>query len=266
MGKLINALSNAISDMERGAKEHAPEILFGTGIALGIATIILSVKATPKAMQSMDDCKKKLTKQTGKKVTVLTKKEVVQSTWKHYIPAAVTGTVSGICLFSANSMHLKRTTVLAAACNLYETAYYEYRAKTHEIVGEKKSREIEDQIAKDQLQNLPKPTNEVFIGKKGNVLFYEPLIGKYFVSDYDKIEETESIMKERLKSGNDVVKVNDVAFEYGIGHGYLGTMFGWDDNDAKDFEIRYTPGWADDGQLCAVLSYYPLPHELYSRF
>ena len=56
--------------------KHGPEILTGVGIAGMIGTTVMAVKATPKAIQLLEDKKK----ETG--VEQLPVKEVVKATWR----------------------------------------------------------------------------------------------------------------------------------------------------------------------------------------
>lgn len=43
-----------IKTMKRGFGKHSPEILLGIGIASGITTTVLAVKATPKALELIE--------------------------------------------------------------------------------------------------------------------------------------------------------------------------------------------------------------------
>lgn len=73
-------------------KKHSPEILTGIGVAGMVATTIMAVKATPKAILLINE------KEVELRAEKLTKKEVVQTVWKCYIPAAVTGVASIACI------------------------------------------------------------------------------------------------------------------------------------------------------------------------
>ena len=87
-------ISNALKGAEKALKKHSPEILTGIGIAGMIATTISAVKATPKALRLIDEKEIKENKR-------LTTAEVVLTTWKCYIPSAVTGALSVACLIGA---------------------------------------------------------------------------------------------------------------------------------------------------------------------
>ena len=105
---------------------YTPEILTGIGIAGMLTTTILAVKVTPKAVRLMNDKKDEL------EVEKLPAVEVVKTTWKCYIPAAVTGVASVACLIGANSVSNKRMAALTAAYKISETAFTEYQQKVVE--------------------------------------------------------------------------------------------------------------------------------------
>ena len=77
---IIEALKSA----QKSMKKHSPEILTGIGIAGMIATTVSAVRATPKALQLIDAREIKENRR-------LSNKEIVATTWKCYVPAAVTG-------------------------------------------------------------------------------------------------------------------------------------------------------------------------------
>lgn len=75
---IIEALKSA----QKSMKKHSPEILTGIGIAGMIATTVSAVRATPKALQLIDAREIKENRR-------LSNKEIVATTWKCYVPAAV---------------------------------------------------------------------------------------------------------------------------------------------------------------------------------
>ena len=141
---IIEALKSA----QKSMKKHSPEILTGIGIAGMIATTVSAVRATPKALQLID---------------ARENKEIVATTWKCYVPAAVTGVLSTACLVGASSANLRRNTALATAYSISETALKEYKEKAVEVVGEKKEQAIRDAVAKETLTKHPLGEREVII-------------------------------------------------------------------------------------------------------
>ena len=113
-------------------KKHSPEVLTGIGIAGMASTVLLAVKATPKAMELIQEEIKRISEATVEEAREWSENggvpmkqiEVVKAAWKPYIPAAVTGVASIACLIGANSVHVRRNAALATA---YQRIYYRTR-------------------------------------------------------------------------------------------------------------------------------------------
>ena len=58
-------------------KKHTPEILVATGLCACVTSVVLGIKATPKALLDIE--REKMNKQVEK----LTVKETVKIAWKH---------------------------------------------------------------------------------------------------------------------------------------------------------------------------------------
>ena len=70
--------------------EKSPEILTGVGIAGMLSSVIFAVKATPKAMQLIED---ELEYNLD-----ATKMDIFRAAWRPYVPAATTFIFSSACL------------------------------------------------------------------------------------------------------------------------------------------------------------------------
>ena len=140
-------LSKVVKNTKASVSKHSPEILTGIGIAGMIGTTVIAVRATPKALKLLE-AERELKAENGEEIS---KTDIIKTTWKCYIPAAVTGTVSVVCLIGASSVNHKRNAALVTAYTISETAFSEYRDKVIESIGEKKEREIRDEVAKDKI-------------------------------------------------------------------------------------------------------------------
>ena len=161
-----------VKDIRKFGYIHSPEILAGAGIAGFISSIVLCIKATPKAHEKLEEKKEEL------ETDILTPVEVVKTVWKDYLPAAILVVASGGCIICSVTTSKKRYASLAAAYEIVRTNAEAYKDKVIETIGEKKNREIEDKVNEDKVKKDP-PTNENIIMGSG-VLFYEPLTGQYF--------------------------------------------------------------------------------------
>lgn len=227
--------------------KHSPEILTGVGIAGMFTTVVLAVKATPKALHLIEEKKK----ETG--VEKLPPLEVVKTTWKCYIPAAVTAALSTTCLISSNSISARRNAVLATAYNIAETARREYKEKVIETIGEKKEQVINEKIAQDKIDKNPVKNSDVIITDVGSTLFYDTFSGRYFKSDMQRIRKAENDLNFTMRNDN-YVSLNDFYEAIGVERTSLGDELGWNIDNGK-VEIGKTARITEDGQACIVLQY-----------
>lgn len=245
------SISNFVKTIGDKLSEHSPEILTGIGITGLLSTTVLAVKATPKALQLIDEKKEEMN------TDELTNTEVVKTCWKCYIPAAVTASVSVACLIGANSVNSKRNAVLATAYKLSESAFSEYKEKVIETIGEKKEEEVRDKIAKGRIEKNPVKNNEVIITGKGDVLCYDIVSGRYFKSDVDKIRKAENTLNKKLM--NDMYcSLNEFYDLIGLPFTQMGFELGWNVNDSL-VEIEFSTQLSEDDTPCVVIQYSVLP-------
>lgn len=255
MGK--GNISKIINEIQKAVTKHSPEILTGLGIAGMITTTILAVKATPKALDLINDRKYEL--ETEK----LPPTEVVKTAWKCYIPAAVTCATSTACLIGASSVHLKRNAALATAYKLSESAISEYKDAVIDKIGEKKEQTIRDKVAEEKMKKNPVSSSEVFITEKGNTLCYDTISGRYFKSDIDRIKRAENAINKQLLDEM-YVSLNDLYDELDLDHTKLGDELGWKIDDGL-VELYFSSQLADDGTPCVVMDFTRAPKYNFSK-
>lgn len=201
-------------------KKHSPEILTGFGIAGMITTTVLAVRATPKAMMLIEEKKLDLDVEKLKPI------EVVRTVWPLYVPSIVTGVVSTGCLIGANSVNVRRNAALATAYALSETSLKEYQEKVVETIGAKKTAEIHDAIAKDKVDKNPIDQDSVILTKHGDTLCLEPLSGRYFRSDIEKVRAAINETNRRLLNEN-YISLNEFYEVLGLEETKIGDDLGW---------------------------------------
>lgn len=247
-----------LSELYRSAKiavsKHSPEILTGIGIAGMIATTVLAVKATPKALNLIEEREEEWNHNNTEPVS-LPAIEVVKTAWKPYIPAAVTGVASVACLIGASSVNAKRNAALAAAYTLSETALKEYREKVVDTIGDKKEQTIRDKVAKEQIEKNPVSTSEVVITGKGKSLCFDPYSGRYFDNDIETIRRSANNLNEQmLNSITGHASLSDFYDEIGLPHTDISDDIGW--NTSNLIKLDISSHVADDGRPAIVIGHY----------
>lgn len=257
MGK--TNLATIAKDIRKFASKRSPEILTGIGIAGMITTTILAVRATPKALELIEEQKEE------ESVDELSSFEVVKVAWKPYIPAMVTCVVSTACLIGASSVNTKRNAALATAYKLSETALTEYREKVIETIGEKKERIVRDKVAEERVKKNPVSKNEVIVTGNGKTLCFDPISGRYFMCSIETIKKAENTLnKQMLHDISGYVSLNEFYDELGLDHTSVGNDLGWNTNQLID--IDFSSQLNDNGEPSVVLDYLVAPKCDYYNF
>ena len=165
-------------------KKHSSTILTVLGAGGVVATSVLSVKATPKALKLIEEAEE----EKGEKLTVT---ETVKVAWKPYIPAVLTGFSTISCIFGINYLSIKNQASLASAYALLDNAFKEYREKVKElyedadnnVMGEILSSKFDDNI---ELED-------------GKLLFYDHQSMRFFESTMDEVMYAENAYLELLE-------------------------------------------------------------------
>ena len=198
-----STVTDFLKSISKWTSKHSPELLTGAGIAAGVTSVVLAVKATPKAMKLIEEEKKQ------QKVEQLSPVDMVKATWKCYIPTVLSGSAAIACVIGANSVNARRHAALAAAYELSTTALKEYRGKVVETIGEKKEKTVREKLSQQKVEQAPIKDKEVYITKKGETLFFEPLSGRYFKSDIDHIKNVVNELNRRMVTGENYVSLSD---------------------------------------------------------
>ena len=249
-------LKNLINTSKIFMDKHSPEILTSIGIVGMVTSTVMAVRATPKALDLIEEKKDELD------TDELTKREIIQACWKCYIPSTIIGVTSIGCLIGASSVNHRRNVMLATAYNISERTLTEYKNKVVEVLGEEKEQGIRDEIAQDRIERNP-IRDSVIITEKGNTLCYDSISGRYFKSDADKIRKAENILNKKLMS--DVyVSLNDFYDLIGLPFTKLGHELGWT-FDGDMVEIEFSTAMSEDDIPCIVLDYSVEPRPGYQN-
>lgn len=148
---------------------------------------------------------------------------------------------------------------LAAATTLYtvtNAALQKTEEKLVEVLGDDKAQEVHKAVADDILKSNPVKAREVALTGKGDVLFYEPLSGRYFRSSLDAVKNANVDFRSYVVSkvwGS----VNDWYGFLGLEKAQFGNYFGW--NVEYNMDAWFDEGHTDDMELCWVIRHIRKP-------
>lgn len=245
-----HSLGGLSKNIRTAMKKHSPEILTGIGIAGMITTAVMAVKATPKALVLIEEKKDEL--DTDK----LTAADTVKAAWFCYIPSAIVGSLSVLCLIGASSVNLRRNAALAAAYTLSESTLKEYQEKVVETIGETKERSIRDAVAKDKIDR--DPVREVILTEKsGCTICYDAISGRYFKSDIDTINRAVNDLNRQMRDEM-YITLNEFYSEIGLDETKLGDDLGWN-IDKGYITLDFSSHLDANGTPCLVIDYSVAP-------
>lgn len=242
--------------------KRSPVILITLGIGSGIAAIPLTVKATLKASELIEEEKcARVERDESEEMTAV---EVVKTAWKPFVPVAATSVFSVACLIGSFSVHSRRNAALAAAYKISETALANFKDAAIEELGEKKVTEIKKKASTKHMEDTPYKSTEVVMIGNGTVLCYDDISGRYFKSDRETIRAAVNDCNYQLQNEM-FISLNDFYEKIGLPYTSYGSKAGWN-IDQYPFEVLFDSKIADDGTPCMVISYNIEPRINYHEY
>lgn len=249
-------LSEFVRHLGMSAKRHSPEILTGIGIAGMFSSVVLAVKATPKALRLIkceEDAKLNGKHDSNIAYIPLTPVETVKLTWKCYVPTAITVIMSTACLIGASSVNSKRNAALATAYTISESALKEYQSKVVETIGENKAKAIKDEVAKERVKKNPVVEDQIIMTGRGDTLCLDVYSGRYFKTDIEDIRQRVNELNQTLLR-EDTITLNDMYYAIGIRSTKMGDEFGWHVDNGL-IELSLSSQLTENNTPCLVIDY-----------
>lgn len=223
-------------------KRNSPTIVSCIGAIGVVASIIAAAKATPKALSLIEDEKER------RKVDKLTTAETVKTTWKCYIPTAVMGLSTIICIFGANALNRNQQAALASAYILLDNSYKEYKNKVSSLLGEDTNIHIQKSIVEDRYADT-----DISVSDE-NQLFYEYNYGEFFERTKAQVLNAEYNFNQKFIS-NGYATLNDLYEFLGLYKTQEGEVIGWSVQEGYslvDFEHELLE--LEDGMECTIIN------------
>jgi|WetSurSiteA1Bulk_404760.scaffolds.fasta_scaffold00900_16 hypothetical protein len=248
------SLKDNIYVLSKVVSKESPTLLIICGVSGFLTSLALVHNAGIKAARLIDDTEVYYNKE-------LTKKEMLELTWKCYIPSVISSTVTLACFLGAHSINLKRNAAIAGLYTITEASLKEYKAKVIETIGEKKEEKLRGEI--DQARLLANPLesdSQVIITGNGETLFYDSLSGRYFKNNYDTVNRLLNEFNRDLMIQNSM-SLNEFYHLIGLMHTEMGRNTGWDIEYGL-ITILYSAKITSDGKPCIVMNFDPNPRPI----
>lgn len=236
-------------------KRLAPVILtFLSGAGL-VTTTIITIKATPKAVELIEAAEKE-------KNEDLTITEKLKTVWKVYIPTAICGFSTLICIFSINVLNKKNQASLISAYTFLEQSYKDYKRKNIELYGKENDNRIEEALAIEKtkkqtisaeyfMQSCDLSTDE---NCSKPILFYERYSDRFFTATIEQVLSAEYHLNRNyiLRGDNNI---NELYSFLGLETTEWGDDFGWIPTDESEYwiEFNHIKSKLDNGDIFYIL-------------
>lgn len=254
-------MNQLVQQVKNSVVTHMPGILTGIGIASFGTSVISAATATPKALAMLE--KKKREKKDD-----LEPVEMVEATWKCYIPSVVMFSIGVGCTIGGLKVSERRGAAWATAYTLSETAFREYQDKIVEKIGEKKEKQARDEIAQEKINADPPKNIDVVQTGRGDVLCKDLATERLFTVDIDDIYRAEDYVKKELgnpynyderRYSKGSCSWNEFYEQLHLGPTELGYELGWNRNKPLE-KIIVSSCLHTDGSPILAIDYKPRPY------
>jgi len=239
---------NFYNSIRRNAKQNSPLIL---SVAAGVGTVVtayLTARASFKAAEVIRKAEKAIPPSNDPKERLMERTKLV---WKLYIPAAVSGSSTIICLVGANRTGANKLIAANGAIAVADRAFAEYRDKVTEIHGANKEQAVRDQIAEDKVKATA-PSSDVMLLGEGDVLCCELYTGRYFKSEMERLRKAQNDINARLNA-HSYSTLSDFYYEVGLKFTSVSGNLGWKDD--KQMALQFSTVLTEDGRPCLAFEY-----------
>ena len=251
----------------RFLRKHGGTILAVAASVGVVATAIETGRATTKAkhLLEVDEALRKYNEdEQGIVEEPPTKKDIVQTCWKAYVPAVILGGGTIACILGSNALNKKQIASLTAAYMALGKTYQEYRRMTVDRYGADVDKDILADVHTSK-EDFVKMTSEE------KLLCYDPLSKRYFHATEAELLTAFYEVNHDF-STNGYIALNDF-------YGYLNLDFvpelngyGWSVDDLADMwenywiDFSYARQQTDDGLEVYYVSAFEKPIEDYMHY
>lgn len=239
-------------------KKNASTILTCAGGIGVLTTAVLAAKATPKALNLIEEAKH----EKGEDLTIF---ETVCAAGPAYIPTVVTGAATVACVFGANVLNKRTQASLMSGYALLDRSFKDYKNKVEELYGEDANEHVKSEIAKD---DYDEEDIDVYDDKQ---LFYDEYSRRYFQSTIEDVQRAEYRLNREINMRgwfelNEFYELLDIPPLKG------GEGLGWSEGGNL---YRYWQGWVDfnhskvvmdDGLECYIVTFFQEPYHEYDEY
>ena len=235
-------------------KRNGATILTIAGGVGVVVTTVTAIKATPKALERLEEAKQE-------KGEPLTKWEKVKVAGPTYLPTMVIGAGTVMCVIGVHLLTSRTQANVASAYALVEQSYRAYRNKVIELYGQETHEEIVDAIAAERAKNVGVNapgfvgSNTLYVDERcgRNRLFYDEFGDRFFETTLEQVISAQyHLNRNYCLRGYSVL--NEFYDFLGLEPTDHGDELGWCAYDDGTFWVEFNNRQTEiNGQECIVI-------------
>ena len=220
-----------------------------------IATTITAVRATPKAIKLLKEAELE-------KGENLTKLEIIRVAGSAYVPSALLGVSTIVCIFGANALNHKKQASLMSAYAMLNESYKQYRKSAKIVYGEDADDKIHAEMAKDAMVSTYNWGYQVYNMDMDSesewLLFYDLASKKYFRTTMAAVLNAQYHVNRNLSIKGDC-SLNEYLSFLGVEGIDGGDELGWDisymieEMDCYWLDFDNYKSTLEDGLECIII-------------
>jgi hypothetical protein len=261
----VTALTGLAEKAKFLLNDNSHAILTGVGVAGSVTTAYLSGRASFKAAQLIaQEREHALASQASNSNghQDLTTWSKVGLVWRLYLIPVGTGVATVVSIVAANRVAARKIAALAVATGISERALQEYKEKVVDRLGDREHKKMRDEIAQERVLRNPHDTRQVVIAGTGDVLCYDMLTGRYFISSAEKIRRAENRINHELNHSM-YASLSEFYENVGLPPTTYTDLVGWHGNES--LEVQISTVMSDDEKPCLAIDFTPPPNSEYRR-
>lgn len=208
------------------ASDHLPEILTGIGLVGMVTSTVFAVKATPVALDRIEDKKEEL---GVDKLDIL---ETVKTAGPCFVPSAIIGVSGAACVIAGAVVGVKKSAKWATLYTVSDATAQGLQKKVVEMGDEKKAEETTKEVHKEVYGDLP---SGILNPGGGTTLCYDIYSGRLFFGSeamwrnaVAKLNNRLGKESSRFETGSESLNdFYDCVGEHGLDHTESGETLGW---------------------------------------
>lgn len=268
-------LSSAVRTAQNVITANSPVLLVGTAIAGVGTTAVLAARGGYKARGIIDNERMRRVASPEPpfdtfldykeayedQAPTLTNQEKFQLTWLCYAVPAVTGASTIASIVGVHTIHTKRHAAMAGLYAVTSGKLDDYREKAEELLGPKKTQQLDNDVAQGAVDRDPIIDHEVIITGDGTELCYDEWSGRYFTGSIPIIEKAFAELNIQLVESGDA-SLNELYDNLGLKPIPMGEDFGW---SGERVEPKFGSVMTPDGRPAVSVWFRQTPKEKLGR-